>query len=176
MPSDLGNRFRAAMRRFTSSVTVISTGQDGQRHGMTATAVCSVSMDPPSLLVCVNRGGRLFEMMESCERFCVNVLHVEHVAVSRVFAEPNNAERFAHGDWQTSEHSLPYLRGAQVAIFCAKSLAVPYGSHTVFFGNVEDTHLRDDISPLLYQNGAYNICEALWQTDESLLAELVGWG
>ena len=176
MIPDLGDRFRAAMRRFTSTVTVITTGQNGQRHGMTATAVSSVSMEPPSLLVCVNRGGRLFELLESCERFCVNVLHSEHVSVSRTFAEPHSADRFAHGNWQASERGIPYLGDAQVAIFCAKSLMVPYGSHIVIFGNVEDIRLRDDIAPLLYQNGAYGICESLWQADESLLAELAGWG
>jgi flavin reductase (DIM6/NTAB) family NADH-FMN oxidoreductase RutF len=176
MAPDLGDRFRAAMRRFTSTVTVITTGQDGQHHGMTATAVSSVSMEPPSLLVCVNRGGRLFELLESCERFCVNVLHSEHVSVSRTFAEPHSPDRFAHGNWQTSAHGIPYLGDAQVAIFCTKSLAVPYGSHSVFFGNVEDIRLRDDIAPLLYQDGAYGICQSLWQADESLLAELAGWG
>jgi flavin reductase (DIM6/NTAB) family NADH-FMN oxidoreductase RutF len=164
------------MRRFTSTVTVITTGRAGQRHGMTATAVSSVSLDPPSLLICVNRSGRLFEMMENSQRFCVNVLHAEHVAVSHVFAEPNSADRFAQGVWETNEQGIPYLRDAQVAIFCVKSLAVPYGSHSVFFGNAEDIKIREDISPLLYQNGAYGICERLWQADESLLAELGGWG
>ena len=71
MSADLGEQFRAAMRRFPSTVSVISTAKDGQRHGMTATAVTSVSLDPPSLLVCVNRSGRLFDLMESCRRFCV---------------------------------------------------------------------------------------------------------
>ena len=75
MATDLGEQFRAAMRRFPSTVSVISTAKDGQRHGMTATAVTSVSLNPPSLLVCVNRSGRLFGIMESCHRFCVNVLH-----------------------------------------------------------------------------------------------------
>ena len=143
---------------------------------MTATAVSSVSMEPPSLLVCVNRGGRLFELLESCERFCVNVLHSEQVSVSRIFAEPHNADRFAHGDWQTSARGIPYLANAQVSIFCAKSLAVPYGSHSVFFGNVEDIRLREDVAPLLYQNGAYGVGQSLWQAEESLLAELAGWG
>jgi flavin reductase (DIM6/NTAB) family NADH-FMN oxidoreductase RutF len=176
MANELGDRFRAAMRRFTSTVTVITTGQDGQHHGMTATAVSSVSLDPPSLLVCVNRRGRLFELIENCDHFCVNVLHAEHVAVSRAFAEPHSADRFSEGDWQTNDRNLPYLKDAQVAIFCTKSLVAPYGSHTVFFGNVEEIRIREDIAPLLYQDGAYGICERLWQADESLLAELGGWG
>jgi flavin reductase (DIM6/NTAB) family NADH-FMN oxidoreductase RutF len=161
MPPGLGDRFRAAMRRFTATVTVISTGQNGRRHGMTATSVTSVSLDPPSLLVCVNRRGRLFELMEGAERFCVNVLHAEHSAVSHAFAKPHFVERFDHGDWQDDERGIPYLRNAQVTIFCKKSLAVPYGSHTVYFGNIEDVNIREDISPLLYQDGAYGVCEPL---------------
>ena len=141
------------MRRFPSTVSVISTAKDGQRHGMTATAVTSVSLDPPSLLVCVNRRGRLFGMMESCRRFCVTYFTAEHVAVSRNFAEPHCLDRFAYGDWHDNEYGIPYLLDAQVAISCVKSLSVPYGSHTVFFGNVEEIKIREDISPLLYQNG-----------------------
>jgi len=161
MAGNFTEGFRAAMRRFTSTVSVISTAQEGQRHGMTATAVTSVSLDPPSLLVCVNRGGRLSEMMQNCQHFCVNVLHADHSAVSRVFAQPYHIERFAHGDWKDNELGIPYLRNAQVTIFCTKSLAVPYGSHIVFFGNVEEVRMREDISPLLYQNRGYGICGPL---------------
>jgi len=176
MAPELGDRFRLAMRRFTSTVTVISTAHEGRRHGMTATAVSSVSLDPPSLLVCVNHRGRLFEIIESCERFCVNVLHSEQASVSRAFADPHNRDRFAHGDWAADARGTPYLRMAQATIFCCKSLTVPYGSHTVFFGNVEDIGIRDDIAPLLYQDGSYGLCKQLWEADESLLAELAGWG
>ena len=176
MAIDLGEQFRAAMRRFPSTVSVISTAKDGRRHGMTATAVTSVSLNPPSLLVCVNRCGRLFGMMESCHRFCVNVLHAEHVAVSRNFAEPNCPERFAYGEWHDSEHGIPYLLDAQVVMSCVKSLSVPYGSHTVFFGNVEEIKIREDISALLYQNGGYGVCEPLSREADASLAQLVGWG
>jgi flavin reductase (DIM6/NTAB) family NADH-FMN oxidoreductase RutF len=176
MPANLGEEFRAAMRRFPSTVSVISTATGGQRHGMTATAVTSVSLDPPSLLVCVNRRGRLFDMMESCRRFCVNVLHAEHIGVSRNFANPHCLERFAHGNWRDNEHGIPYLRDAQVAISCAKSLTVPYGSHTVFFGNVEEIKIREDISTLLYQGGDYGICEPLGREADPSLGQLVGWG
>ncbi|MGE0062498.1 MAG: flavin reductase family protein [Xanthobacteraceae bacterium] len=157
----LRDSFRAAMRRFTATVSVVSSCLDGARHGMTATAVTSVSLDPPSLLVCVNRNGRLFEMLERSPRFCVNVLHAGQSAVSRTFAQPHSAERFAQGEWDDDEFGIPYLRDAQVAIFCAKAQAVPHGSHSVFFGNVEQVRLRDDIAPLLYQDGAYGVCGPL---------------
>ena len=176
METDLGEQFRAAMRRFPSTVSVISTAKDGRRHGMTATAVTSVSLNPPSLLVCVNRSGRLFGIMESCHRFCVNVLHAEHVAVSRNFAEPNCPDRFAYGEWHDNEHGIPYLLDAQVAMSCVKSLSVPHGSHTVFFGNVEEIKIREDISTLLYQNGGYGVFQPLSREADASLAQLVGWG
>jgi flavin reductase (DIM6/NTAB) family NADH-FMN oxidoreductase RutF len=176
MSPDLGIQFRSAMRRFAATVSVISTACRGDRHGMTATAVTSVSMDPPSLLVCVNQRGRLSDMMQQAERFCVNLLHTEHVAVSRSFADPNLPERFASGLWHDDARGMPYLADAQVAIFCAKTLAVPYGSHTIFIGDVEDLKIRDDISPLLYQNATYGVCEPLRQEQDSLLAQLTGWG
>jgi flavin reductase (DIM6/NTAB) family NADH-FMN oxidoreductase RutF len=125
---------------------------------MTATAVTSVSVDPPSLLVCVNRTGRLHEMLSATERFCVNVLHAEHAEVSRIFAQPHSDQRFACGDWEDDAGSnLPYLRGAQAVLFCRKAMTVPYASHSIIIGEVEDVRIRDDIAPLIYQDGLYGI-------------------
>jgi flavin reductase (DIM6/NTAB) family NADH-FMN oxidoreductase RutF len=63
-----------------------------------------------------------------------------------------------------------------VAMSCVKSLLVPYGSHTVFFGNVEEIKIRDDISTLLYQNGDYGVFQPLAREGDASLAQLVGWG
>jgi flavin reductase (DIM6/NTAB) family NADH-FMN oxidoreductase RutF len=63
-----------------------------------------------------------------------------------------------------------------VAMSCVKSLSVPYGSHTVFFGSVEEIKIREDISTLLYQNGGYGVCEPLSREADASLAQLVGWG
>ena len=161
MTATLREDFRLAMRRFPATVTIISAAHDGARHGMTATAVAAVSMEPPSLLVCINRLGRLYDMMAACPAYCINVLHTEHSGVSRVFAHAHNQERFAHGDWLENDQGIPYLRDAQVSIFCRKSLVVPYGTHAVCIGDVEDVKVRADISPLLYQNGDYGLCEPL---------------
>ncbi len=67
--------FRKAMRRLASAVTVISTAHDDRRHGMTATAVTSVSSAPPSLLACINRSASLHAPLLASRRFCVNILH-----------------------------------------------------------------------------------------------------
>ena len=154
--------FRNAMRRFASTVSIISVQSGAERHGTTATAVTSVSLDPPSLLVCINQDSRLHQFLQSETRFCVNFLHIGNLAISRAFSSAiPSAERFAHGDWQTAHHVIPYLADAQANLFCAKEVEVPYGSHTVFIARVFDARVRDDICPLLYGNGAYTECAGL---------------
>ena len=92
--------FRDAMRRLAGSVTVVTVSHDGERHGTTATAVTSLSMAPPSLLVCFNRDSRLHALLSAAERFCVNLLHTDNVDVSKLFSSPvTSAERFAKGNW-----------------------------------------------------------------------------
>lgn len=154
--------FRSAMRCFASTVNIISVQSGSERHGTTATAVTSVSLDPPSLLVCINQGSRLHAFLRSEQRFCVNVLHVGNLGVSRAFSSAmSSAERFTHGDWRTDHHGVPYLADAQANLFCLKDIEVPYGSHTIFIGRVVDARIRDDICPLLYGNGAYTECAGL---------------
>ena len=71
---DLRTQFRVAMRRYPAAVTIVTASDNQRRHGMTATAVTSLSLDPPSLLVCLNRTTLLHDIMLSARRFCVNVL------------------------------------------------------------------------------------------------------
>lgn len=152
-PSD--QAFREAMRRLAGTVTVVTVCHEGERHGTTATAVTSLSMDPPSLLVCFNKSSRLHGILSKAETFCVNLLHTGNVDVSRLFASPvSSAERFAGDDWSDNGRP-PYLESAQSSIQCAKDLEVDYGTHTIFIGRVLDVRNRDDIDPLIYVNGAY---------------------
>lgn len=151
--------FRDAMRRLATTVTIISAAGQGRRHGITATAVTSLSMDPPSLLVCVNRSGSLHDLLSQTDRFCVNLLRVEQVALSNAFAgKLAPEERFLHGTWAHDEEGLPYITDAQASIFCRKQDSIQYGSHSIFIGAVEATLVSDDICPLLYSNGAYSRC------------------
>ncbi|MGE4431148.1 MAG: flavin reductase family protein [Sphingobium sp.] len=151
--------FRDAMRRLATTVTIVSTSGQGRRHGITATAVTSLSMDPPSLLVCVNRSGSLHDLLAETDRFCVNLLTVEQVALSNAFAgKLAPEERFLHGTWADDDGGLPYILDAQASIFCKKQDTIQYGSHSIFIGAVESTLVSDDICPLLYSNGAYSRC------------------
>lgn len=148
--------FKQALRGFASTVTVVTAREGDRSHGMTATAVTSLSMDPPALLVCVNRAALLHDVMTIGRAFCVNVLSDAHQAVSRAFsgASPPGV-RFAHGHWAYRDDGLPYLADAQASIFCTKQAAFPYGTHMIFIGEVESVRLGDHQSPLIYQNADY---------------------
>ena len=154
--AQIDSAFRAAMRRFASTVTIITTCDHERHHGMTATAVTSLSMDPPSLLICLNQKTLLHDIMFRARRFCVNVLHRDQVTLSTAFSGGVAPEkRFEVGVWTKTDDGLPYLADAQATLFCRKAAALPYGTHTVFVGQVEDVGLRDVIAPLVYQDAGY---------------------
>ncbi|MEO5737535.1 MAG: flavin reductase family protein [Variovorax sp.] len=155
-PEQVDAAFRAAMRRFASTVTIITAADHERRHGMTATAVTSLSMSPPSLLICLNQKTLLHDIMFRARRFCVNVLHREQVELSAAFSGAvAPEERFALGTWSRTEDGIPYLTDAQANLFCRKAAAIPYGTHTILVGQVEHVGLRDAIAPLVYQDAAY---------------------
>lgn len=157
-----GASFRDAMRRLAATVTIISARGAGRRHGITATAVTSLSMEPPSLLVCVNRSGSLHDLLSESDRFCVNLLRSEQAALSDAFSgKLPSEERFLHGAWKEDGEGLPFLADGQASIFCRRRDAIQHGSHSIFIGEVESVLLTEDISPLIYSNGAYSRCAPL---------------
>jgi flavin reductase (DIM6/NTAB) family NADH-FMN oxidoreductase RutF len=124
---------------------------------MAATAVSELSMDPPSLLVCVNKNASIYEPLSHAERFGVNILHHSHRRISENCSGAVKGEaRFAIGAWTETEDGVPYLRDAQACIFCYRDQRVDYGTHGVFFGRVIAAHTTGDVSPLIYVNGQYS--------------------
>jgi flavin reductase (DIM6/NTAB) family NADH-FMN oxidoreductase RutF len=155
---DLTKAFRDAMRRMASTVTIITATDYERHHGMTVTAVTSVSMDPPSILVCLNSRTRLHDIMGQARRFCVNVLHTEQAELSTAFSGALPAEeRFEKGAWRKADDGLGFLEDAQANIFCQKMAAIPFGTHTIFIGQVVDVRLGEAVEPLIYQNASYRV-------------------
>ncbi|ABE43989.1 flavin reductase family protein [Polaromonas sp. JS666] len=154
--AEVQTAFRDAMRGIASTVSIVTAGDRSRGHGMTATAITSVSLDPPALLVCINRKTLLHDIISSTGRFCVNVLAQQHREISNAFSggvAPH--ERFSMGDWSETEDGLKYLTSAQARIFCVKKLAIPFGTHTIFVGEVGDVQIAENSAPLLYQNSTY---------------------
>jgi flavin reductase (DIM6/NTAB) family NADH-FMN oxidoreductase RutF len=157
MTTELNTAFRAAMRRLAATVTVLSTtAENGARLGMTATAVTSVSADPPAVLACVNRSAALHAQLGLGRRLCINLLHCSQQRLSEIFAGGLDGDlRFGEGDWQNDAAGVPYLADAQANIFCEIEALHAYGTHSVCIGRVTNAVCRADVAPLVYQDGTY---------------------
>ncbi len=142
----------AAVAQHVSSVCVITTELAGDRFGLTATAVSSVSAEPPRLLVCVNKNGLTHEKIVQSGHFCVNVLTEAHDKVAMVFAGMGGRkdDHFATGDWTVLGTGAPVLVGAAAVFDCLVGETSDQATHTVFFGDVvATTHLKGE-DTLLY--------------------------
>jgi flavin reductase len=150
--------FREAMARMGAAVHVITTDGPGGRTGFTATAVCSVSDQPATLLVCVNRRSQGTPVLRENGVFCVNTLGADAEEIADVFAgrtERNRAERFAVGEWMQLKTGSPVLRSAVVAFDCRIIDVKTVATHNVFFAGVEAVHLGAPGPVLMYHERAY---------------------
>ena len=153
---DVGAAFRSAMRRLASTVTILTTHRLGQRSGMTATAVTSLSVEPPALLACVNRSASIHPDLSDGARFCVNILGSMHVGLSTAFGGQADPEvRFDHGVWQHDAFDVPYLADAPANVFCVVAQMIEYGTHSVVIGRVYAALAQPMAAPLLYGDGRY---------------------
>ncbi|WP_420997958.1 flavin reductase family protein [Cupriavidus sp. 30B13] len=158
---DLCAEFRSAMGRLASSVTLITTVDgDSSPHGLAATAFSSVSMDPASVLICVNRSASASPVIRKTKLFCVSLLQSEHEKISTIFSRSDmRGQRFVEGDWKAGIHGIRYLVDAQAAIFCEVAHEIEHGTHTIIVGNVIDVVLPDVQEPLVYVGGRYRRLE-----------------
>jgi flavin reductase (DIM6/NTAB) family NADH-FMN oxidoreductase RutF len=148
MTGDLKQDFREAMAHLATAVSVITTSAEGTRSGMTASAVCSLSMEPELLLVCINRRAAMHDAVRKCGKFAINVLPqgAEQLALS--FARPSTTDKFA-GVPLLPGSDPPLLRDALSTFVCALHECVPGGDHSIFVGKVEACARRAGV-PLLH--------------------------
>src|SRR5262249_42782960 len=133
LPASSAGEFKMGMRRLASGVTIITTVHDGRRHGLTATAVASLSVEPPQLLVCVHRQAGAHDLIHAGERFCVNVLSQRHRPLAARFANHaiSETERFRIGKWTTLATGAPVLEDALASFDCEVLERVSASSHTI---------------------------------------------
>jgi len=132
--------FRDAMARLGAAVNIITTAGPAGRGGLTASAVCSVTDDPPTLLVCLNRSSAQTPVFRANGVLCVNTLAAGQRAISAIFAQRSAAvsveQRFAAGAWSALETGAPLLQGAVASFDCRIAEVVEKGTHSVFFAEV----------------------------------------
>jgi flavin reductase (DIM6/NTAB) family NADH-FMN oxidoreductase RutF len=147
-------RFRTLLGRFATGVTVLTARRpDGRATGMTASSVASVSLEPPLVLVCVDRKHDIHPLLEARQPFALSVLAAEQEDVSRRFAA-DQGDRFAGVAYHEVGNGLPVLDGVAAHIECEWHSSLPAGDHTVFLGKVTGGDVSER-RPLLHYRGGY---------------------
>lgn len=156
IPPDLPDIFKAAMRRLAASVSIVVAKGDDGPVGMAATSITSLTVDPPAVLVCVNRMTSLHALLVPTAPLSVNLLARHHREVSMAFGGgvPRD-ERFRVGDWQEGAGGLPMLADAQANLECVIDAMLAYGTHSIVIARVIRARVSDTVAPLIYQDGSY---------------------
>ena len=142
--------FLQAMRGFVATVSVISSKKGSNQQVMTATSVTSLSLEPPSMLVCVNHEASIYAVLEKGLSFCVSVLTTEQKGIAEICSKKGKEdERFSVGNWLILEET-PYLLDAQSNIFCKCINVLKYETHTIFLGEVTKVINKKILNPLLH--------------------------
>lgn len=146
--------FRAALSRFASGVTVVTTRDaDGRLHGITVSAFSSVSLDPPMVLICIDRNTASHNAFAETGLFAVNVLNANQSEISERFASPID-EKFEGVDFSLNQHGLPVLTDSLANISCRVKEQIKGGDHTIFVGEIESSNVSENL-PLVYFRGTY---------------------
>lgn len=155
---NLQTEFRNAMAQLGSAVSVITTDGPAGKFGFTASAVCSVTDQPPTLLVCMNRNSFANAPFKQNGALCVNVLSGAHQALSGIFANASlrSEERFAHDRWQVMASGAPVLSSAVACFDCVIDHCHEVGSHTVFYCQVQAIRISEQPRGLVYFNRRYH--------------------
>jgi len=152
--------YREAMARLGAAVNIVTTDGPGGRRGFTASAVCSVTDDPPTLLVCVNRGNDSHDALVANGVLCVNTLTHAQQPLSPVFAggldQDTPPGRFAYGRWACLVTGAPVLEDSAVSFDCRIAQRVEVGTHTVLFCEVEAIRIGETHEGLIYYARGYH--------------------
>ena len=149
--------FRGLLGRFATGVTVVSTGTLERPHGMTANAFCSVSLEPPLVLVCVDHRRQTHRLIQEQGRFGISILSHDQRPLAELFAS-GLPELQARGRecFEEGPGGLPLVAGSLAQLECRLWAAYPGGDHSIFVGQVLHARPGEDLEPLLFFRGGYH--------------------
>ncbi len=148
------DEFRSALGRFPSGVTVVTTkGADGSDQGMTVSAFCSVSLEPPLVLICIEKTASVYDALTSAPEFVVNILSAKQEQIARRFSIVD-IDRFEGVGFSRTQNGIAVLDDALGIIECNRSALHDAGDHTIIVAEVEATRAENG-SPLMYYRGGY---------------------
>jgi flavin reductase (DIM6/NTAB) family NADH-FMN oxidoreductase RutF len=153
MPVDK-DEFRTALSHFASGVTVVTAScKDGVLRGLTVSAFSSLSLDPPLILICIDKRASLHDHLAEGSYFAVNILSEDQEIISRRFAS-KEGDRFSGIGYRAGTTGAPILEGVLAHLECRVVAAYPGGDHTIYVGEVEGT-AKTEAKPLGYFRGGY---------------------
>jgi flavin reductase (DIM6/NTAB) family NADH-FMN oxidoreductase RutF/DNA-binding GntR family transcriptional regulator len=159
-----GAVFRRVISNFMSGVVVITTRHDGVQHGMTVSAVSSLSLDPPMLLVCLNSASATQEAVRRCGRFAVNILAEHQGEIAERFARPGSQDKFAGLSTRPGRTGMPVLPGVLATVECRVVEVATGGTHRVFLAEAVHADATEG-SPLAYFRGKFGKFELAQDAD-----------
>ena len=149
------DNFKKAMRSYVYSVSIMSNIDDNKNlNAITVSSVTSVSIDPPSLLVCINKTAGIHDSIVNDSKFCINLLKKSQQDISNLcssFQEEEN--RFKNDQWDTTD--IPFLKNAQANIFCKVDEIISYHTHSIVVAKVTESKYSNEIDTLIYVDGSY---------------------
>ena len=159
LPTVSSSNYRGGLRHFAIGVTLVSTCHNGVRAGLTATAVCSVTAEPPRLVVFVNKNVAACDLIFQSGALCINVLATEQEELAKAFASMipgvQGEARFNYGTWDTAVTGVPVLQNALANFDCRVVKVFEESTHQAFLCEVLATRERSDGDALIYLNGAF---------------------
>lgn len=146
--------FRAALGRFASGVTVVTVAHNGVRTGLTVSAFCSVSLNPPYILICIDKQSTSNDTLTSAGAFAVNILAEDQDGLSNHFAK-RIEEKFDSVAYHDGKLGMPILEDTLGHLECTVVNTVDAGDHFIYIGQVESSGVNTDRKPLLYYHSQY---------------------
>lgn len=158
-----GEQLRSALQKYPAAVTIIALRADnGDFFATTATAVTVLTMDPPTMVCCLNRQSAIAQHIENHKHFSINVLRADqrHIAEACAGGIPHE-ERERIGEWVDVLPGVPAFANAQTTIVCRRAQFLAYGTHDLLFGEVQTVEVGEGMTPLLYLNRLYGTFQPL---------------
>ena len=152
MPIDAA-QFKAAMSHFASGVTVVTTEHAGAQYGMTVASFASLSLNPPLVLICIEKGVKTHDAIAAAGKFGVSILAQTQQETSGRFASKKD-DKFAGVPVRNGELGMPLIEGAICSLECRLCEQLPGGDHTIFVGEVVDAAFAEG-APLVYYRSGY---------------------
>jgi 3-hydroxy-9,10-secoandrosta-1,3,5(10)-triene-9,17-dione monooxygenase reductase component len=148
------NKFKKTLGSFATGVTVVTTCLDSKLHGLTVNAFSSLSLNPPLVLICIDKKSESNKILKQSKIFAVNILSKDQKNLSKIFSDSKNKNRFHKVKTTTKITGSPIIVNSLGYIDCSVEKIIPAGDHNIFVGKIKSLNTKN-LDPLIYYRGNY---------------------